>query len=883
MVQRRGFKGRDEDEAKTIIKGSEKNNTLGRNSIENFLKKYGTLGSALYHYQKEKSQEGHKVRIRKRYNLRKDYENELKIICTLHDLADANCDKLHKAIIWQRDLRSQKGLVGKCLFEKGKKRAQLSHPLYEEYRVWININNLKIQPPEGIALHTYLKENIYPLFLRASKEFTFKTIIKKLEKDGAKHHSRFKENTKLVSAVLLNFFDEALGLDWRTTYGWQESFERDPQPKRTAIKHYSYEDIWHVLNTFNGAENLNKFAQEKLNFNDDVTKRFINLRLPNGYATLSLSAIKKMLPYLQKGYLYSHAVYMANLPKVLGINKIDEKDHEHFSHEIGILINKNRFEKDVKQTTNNLIAAELDGAHPYVTANDKPLDESEQKAVLEAIINYYKPPTWQAFSQEEQEEIVSEVGEKFRRFLKISLMQRKDVFHELPKLHDAIFEYLQEAYDIPNKRKKYLWHPSEHDLYPAATEYSIYSLNDAHVYLPVDTVDAFLDKNPSALNENKTVKLLGTPETLTKGFKNPMALKSFQKVRHLINHLLKHHKIDEHTRIVVEIARELNDANKRKAIEIWNNEREKENKKYQKLIIECNENGKRNYNENDKELIRKVRLWEEQGRACLYTGKTINMTDVLNGGLYDIEHTIPASMSFDDELKNLTLADNWYNREIKAKRIPAQLPNYDNEVIIDGIALPPVLEKVEKIFGRIIREEIKVKGTLTEKISSSKIEDLTVKKNDWRNKASWATGVNKDYKDYCIQQAHVLQMEISYLKAKLETFTIKEYRASWKNSQLRDTQIITKYALPYLKTIFNKVSVEKGSVVSAFKEIYELKLQNSFKNRSIHSHHAIDAATLTLTPIASKKILKHFISLTKTTSSKHIILSLLVGRILLQK
>src|SRR5690606_8714900 len=80
------------------------------------------------------------------------------------------------------------------------------------------------------------------------------------------------------------------------------------------------------------------------------------------------------------------------------------------------------------------------------------------------------------------------------------------------------------------------------------------------------------------------------------------------------------------------------------------------------------------------------------------------------------------------------------------------------------------------------------------------------------------------------------------------TFTLEEYKAVWKNSQLRDTQIVTKYALPYLKTVFGKVAVEKAEVVNAFKEIYQIKLPFDKKNRKVHSHHAIDAAILTLIP-----------------------------------
>lgn len=85
--------------------------------------------------------------------------------------------------------------------------------------------------------------------------------------------------------------------------------------------------------TFDGQENLKKFALEKLILDEEKATKFSKIKLQQGFATLSLSAIKKILPYLQKGFLYSHAVYMANLYKMLGENEISETLINHFSEE----------------------------------------------------------------------------------------------------------------------------------------------------------------------------------------------------------------------------------------------------------------------------------------------------------------------------------------------------------------------------------------------------------------------------------------------------------------------------------------------------------------------------------------------------------------------
>lgn len=849
LVQRRGFRGRDEEEAKTMLEGSSKNGTAGRNEIADYIETYKTLGAALYHYQKEKSDEHSKVRIRQRYNLRKDYEDELKQICALHDLSDSDYKELWKAIIWQRPLRTQKGLVGRCIYEQNKKRVQVSHPLYEEYRTWSFINNLKIQPPEGVELEKYLSEKIYPLFYRASNDFKMEVIRKQLKKDGATMEARFGDKTKVISATLLNSFDDVLGEDWKEIYGWNDIHNRDSQTEKKTTKGYSFEDIWHVLNTFDGQENLKSFAIEKLELSEEKAQKFSKIKLNKGYATLSLSAIKKIIPFLRKGFLYSQAIYMANLYKVLGSETIDDGLINHFAESVKEIINSNAQEKKLNTIINSLIQDEINQEHRYSIEIDRKLDEEEYGAIKSKMVDVIGASTWEKdYSEQEKEEALRYVASNYKDFLKKSILSKRNVFKSQPRLHEQIWEYIKDSYSVSEDKKKYLWHPSEQDAYVAASEYEEISLGSKNIFIKESEVKKFLDSHSDAEKEGRTLKLLGSPEPISKGFKNPMALKTLHKLKHLLNYLLQTGKIDEKTRVVVEIARELNNANMRKAIEQYNNEREKENDTYRKEIVEYNSQNNTKLDEQDRTLIRKLRLWHEQGKKCLYTGKSIQISDILNGENFDIEHTIPASISFDSELKNLTLADVDFNRNKKGKKFPAQLENHED-----------ILKNIEVIFGNRTEEKKKIRGKEQTIVKWSRIEDLKEQLADWKNKASYAS--DKGYKDYSIQNSHVVRMKLDYLKAKLQTFIIEEYKAQWRNSQLRDTQLITKYALPYLKTVFSKVSVEKGSVTNAFKEIYSVKLSENKKDRSVHSHHAQDAAILTLIPpfYERDKILeKHF-------------------------
>lgn len=850
LVQRRGFKGRDEEEAKTMLKGSKDGTVKGRNAISDYIEKYKSLGAALYYYQKDKSKNYKKIRIRQRYNLRKDYENELKEICRVQDLGEKFYQKLHKAIIWQRPLRTQKGLVGLCTYEKNKRRAPISHPLYEEYRTWVFINNLKIEATEGWSQEQYLSEKIYPIFYKAGNDFSSKTILKQLKKDNASINSGYanREKTKVLSAKLLKQFEDIFGKDWKQEYGWDDSFLREKQPQKKNTNNYSFEDIWHILFTFDSEEKLIEFAKEKLELSEDKAEKFSKIRLQQGYATLSLSAIKKILPYLKKGFIYSKAVYLANIQKVLGTHEISDEFINHFASEIDEVYNKVSIERKLNNVLNGLFRTELILQGDYHLDKNETLDSSDIKLIEQKLIDELGEKTWQETGNNTRNEQIEYVKKHYREFLQKPLQAKKGCFIEQPRIHQRIFEYLKEYYEVPDKNIQYLWHPSEQEKYPNASIYEEVKLKKDTEYIKASEIDTFMHKNPNSDVTGFSLKLLGSPEPISKGFKNPMALKTLYKLKQLLNYLLQTNQIDVQTRIVIEIARELNNTNYRKALEKWQNERERENETFKKRIDEINQECKTSFDVNDKSLIRKIRLWEEQGRKCIYTGETINMCDVLNGEYYDIEHTIPASISFDNELKNLTIANKDFNSRIKGKKYPTQLDNYNEQSIFNDKPIQPIINNIEAIFGKRTTEKIwskKKKQEITV-VKWSKITELEKQLDEYLRKTSYAS--TKDIKDYFIQRRHQIKFDLDYLKQKLQTFTVEEYKAKWRNSQLRDTQIMTKYAIPYLKTVFNRVEVQKGNVVDIFKEVYKVKLRSEKKDRSVHSHHAVDGAILTLIP-----------------------------------
>ena len=106
----------------------------------------------------------------------------------------------------------------------------------------------------------------------------------------------------------------------------------------------------------------------------------------------------------------------------------------------------------------------------------------------------------------------------------------------------------------------------------------------------------------------------------------------------------------------------------------------------------------------------------------------------------------------------------------------------------------------------------------------------------------------KDQKDEAIRQRHLWELELEYWEKKVNTFLMKDIPTGFRNSQLVDTGIITKYAYHFLCSLFSDVSVQKGSVTAIFRKILGLQTEFEKKDRSKHSHHAVDATILTLIP-----------------------------------
>lgn len=713
LTQRRGFLSNRLDQNEEAEETGKVKSAISELSKE--MKEAGCEFLGDYFYLLYRT-EGNRVRIRSRYTDReKHYLQEFKEICRVQELDEDLAKALEKTIFFQRPLKSQRQGVGKCTMEKGHSRCAVSHPLYEEYRLLCYLNNIRIKTPFDDRLrplNAEEREKITPLFYQKSN-FDFKKIAKKLagktpfgwirDEEDWPYQFNYRMTQEAPACPTTAQLIKVFGEDWKAALA--ETYTMSAKQDGTLkTEDEICTDIWNVLYSFSSKEKLKEFGLKKLQLDEVQAKAFSEIRLTRDFASLSLKAIRKILFFLRTGEDYSKAIFLANIPTIVG------------------------------------------------------------------------------------EEIWNDIERRSRLLYKVDLALRPQEERDAEE-HRTIAERIKAAVaaEVPDAPIDLLYHPSMIEAYPDAKR-----------------------------NERFDCYQLGSPKT--NAVRNPMAMRSLHMVRKVINHLLRKHIIDEKTEIHIEYARELNDANKRQAIADWQRELSKRHTAYAQNIRQLYKAETGLEIEPTKTDVLKYQLWEEQQHVCLYTGKKIGIADFLGANpKFDIEHTIPRSQGGDSTQENLTLCESKFNRDIKRKKLPTELANYEE-----------ILARIEHWKKQCYALKLKRDGIRTH------------------------SGLEKSIKDSKIRRRHLVGLEYGYLKGKYDRFTMKEVPEGFSRRQGAGIGLISKYAGLFLKSLFkdpknpnrSNVYVVKGAITAEFRKLWGLQQADEAKSRENHTHHCIDAYTI---------------------------------------
>ncbi len=312
---------------------------------------------------------------------RQDYEIEFKKIWYKQaefypELNEVLRNKIQNEIIfYQRRLKSQKGLISYCEFESWeqevnidgiKKKKNVGHrvvpkssPLFQEFKVWQNLNSIRITNIETNEVYHIEEDSNTELFqklnwtdklsdIQVLREFglkpeEWKINFQKIEGNRTNYNllEAYKEILKIEGYDNINYtnieavelqktlklcFDE-IGID-KQILDFNATLEGNEFSKQK-----SYE-LWHLLYSYEddfsrtGTSSLEEKLKSNFGFKDDHMPYLINMRFQDDYGNLSARAIRKIMPYLQEGKIYSDACELAGYNHSNSVTKKQNEERE---------------------------------------------------------------------------------------------------------------------------------------------------------------------------------------------------------------------------------------------------------------------------------------------------------------------------------------------------------------------------------------------------------------------------------------------------------------------------------------------------------------------------------------------------------------------------
>ncbi len=324
LNQRRGFKSNRKSDGKESESGKIK---LAVQALETQLAEQGCRTYGEYLCRRHEKRISTKVRPMadskgyEFYPTREMAEHEFDLIMSRQqqyhpELTSEITESLRDVIFFQRSLRPQ--AVGKCELEPQENRAPVWHPLFQRFRILQEVNNLDLvkSTPDEIGLTAEQKKKILLMLQEGTG----------LNKQGLLLFTKIKSKLNIPTKRKFNLqSDKRTGLqgDWAA---WKLS---DDNCLGKGWFKMSPDRQVELLELLHNAEDDGKLKQDLIDLfglNEEQAENVAKLNLPEGYASLSLKAIKNILLYLEQGKVYSEACTLA------GYNHTDRRTGEIYDY-----------------------------------------------------------------------------------------------------------------------------------------------------------------------------------------------------------------------------------------------------------------------------------------------------------------------------------------------------------------------------------------------------------------------------------------------------------------------------------------------------------------------------------------------------------------------
>ena len=311
------------------------NKKTGGNDEDN-----GTVKPAISELEKEIEEKGFRTlgeyfasldpeekRIRQRWTGRKMFEEEFDAIWKAQAkqnpaLTEELREKVSHALFFQRPLKSQKHLIGKCELERDKRRAPLASVEAQRFRYWQKILDLEYRSEDGFMVSlSKEQQDTLAKELEGEEKLTYAQMRKVL---GLKQLRLTKEDKERGIKPIYTFNleldedDTDKGLKGNTT----SSRIRNIIPDRWSVMpDEERESLINEILQFEHEDALARRLEKVFGFDSNTASLLAAVQLERDHAKLSRQAIRKILPVMQEKRIR----YMSAREEIYGEQLNEEK------------------------------------------------------------------------------------------------------------------------------------------------------------------------------------------------------------------------------------------------------------------------------------------------------------------------------------------------------------------------------------------------------------------------------------------------------------------------------------------------------------------------------------------------------------------------------
>ncbi len=247
-------------------------------------------------------------------------------------------------IFYQRELKDQSELIGFCRYEIAERVVPKSHPVFQEFKTWEQINKLSV----NTKIQKGTKKNGEPRYEysdvplpTAYKEWLFDELQKKKEISGKGFYVKLeKEGIIKKNESFLNGIHRDAKLKGNETLIFLRSQLKDWFEKLDLDELQNLIELWDLLYNAKGNEydleserckKIKSFIESKTEVPENIsnlTVRFAKIKFARNYSSLSLKAINNHLPLMRAGKYFN-----SELPEKINVNvekTINEKQEDPF-------------------------------------------------------------------------------------------------------------------------------------------------------------------------------------------------------------------------------------------------------------------------------------------------------------------------------------------------------------------------------------------------------------------------------------------------------------------------------------------------------------------------------------------------------------------------